>query len=598
MSYRKRLFNRWRRRLTPSNVIGLVIIAALLYLVVQPVVEIVVSTFLPQTSEVLRGTLEQGRLTFFYWIRAFAGPLSQRILYEPVRNTLVVSFGFTALAMTVGLVLAWLVVRTDMPFKRVISLTTILPYVIPSWTVALAWIVVFRHSGQSHGMEGVLQSLTGIAVPNWVVYGPLPMIMTLTINYFAFAFLLGSAGFSTIDGSLEESAEINGATRFQVFRRITMPLIIPAIGSAFVLTFTRGLSNFGIPAYLGRPVGYEVMATYIQANHRMGRPGDLYVLTVLLVIMAAVIVYINQKFVGRKRQYTALSGKGSRHHLVSLGAWRKPVGLIVGGIVIATSFIPAVVLFLQSAQPRLGSWAWRTLTLDHWIGTDLGVISGFNAGILRNPRVISAIQNTIFMGLVAGAIGVVIGLLAGYIIARNRGSLISKLVDQLSFMPYVVPGIALGAIYVTLWAQPRGPFPALYGTMTLLVLATVVRNLPFSARTGTTAVMQINRELEEAAMVHGATFLGVLRRCILPLAKQGLLVGFILTFAGAVKDLSLVVLLSTSNTQVMSVSAMGMKDVGLEQQANAMAALSIIIVLVATIVVLRITKGDLTKALG
>ena len=142
-----------------------------------------------------------------------------------------------------------------------IGTIVVIPYILPSWSVAMAWIIAFRNNRIGHGAAGVIQSLTGIVTPDWLVYGQFPIIAVLSLNYFAFAYLLGAAAFSSIDASLEEAAMIQGAPGKTYLRKITLPLILPAIGSAFILTFARGLGNFAVPALLGFPVRYYVLST-------------------------------------------------------------------------------------------------------------------------------------------------------------------------------------------------------------------------------------------------------------------------------------------------------------------------------------------------
>lgn len=531
----------------------------------------------------------QGDWTLAYWERALASEFSSRTFYEPLFNTLLVCAVFTVLTLAIGTLLAWLVVRTDLSNKGPIGALVVLPYILPSWTLALAWVTLFRHDGQDAAVQGVLQSLTGIAVPDWFVYGPVPIILVLVVNYVAFAYLLAAAAFSTIDSSLEESAEIHGATRLRAFRRITVPLVLPAVGSAFILTFAAGLGTFGVPAYLGMPVGYEVMSTWLYGNMRIGRAGDAFVLAVVLVALAAFTVYLNTLLVGRRRQFTTITGKGHRRQLISLGRWRQPLSwaIMIGTAVVG--LLPILLMVIQSLQRRLGQYSFSNFTLDYWIAPE---VASFFRGALRDPRVLEATMNTLYLGLSVGAITVVAGLLIGYAIARGRGSRLARVLEQMSFLPYIIPGVAFGAIYLTMWATPWGPLPALYGTMALLILAASVYRLPYAARTGTSAMMQVGQELEEAAKMHGASFLTTIRRVLIPLTKQGLFVGFILVFVGVTKDLSLFVMLASSRTEVLSVVALGHTERGLEQIAYAIAVMVVAFVLLGVAVARRVSGAE------
>jgi iron(III) transport system permease protein len=565
-------------------------VVALLYLVARPAVEIFLRSvrIQPRDSARFPGRTA-GEWTTLYWERALASPYAPGGFYGPLTNTLVVSTAFTVLAITVGTLLAWLVVRTDMPLKGPIGVLTVLPYILPSWTLAMAWVAMFRNDRQFTGVTGFLQHITGLAVPEWMVYGPVPISLVLAVNYVAFAYLLAAAALATVDSSLEECGEMHGASSRRVLTRITSPLILPALASAFILTFTAGLGTFGVPAYLGSPVGYEMLATWLYGNMNLGRPGDAFVLASVLVILASITFYVNTVVLGRRRQFTTMTGKGSRRRPTTLGRWRWPVSLAVAGSLFAVGTFPIGLLIVQSMQRRLGDYSLSNMTLDYWISPQ---VESFFQGALADPRIVHAGTNTVVLGVSVGAITLVVGLLMAYIIARGRGTLLSRLLDQLSFLPYIIPGVAFGAIYLTMFARPIGPLPALYGSMALVILASAVYRLPYAVRTGTSAMMQVGPELEEAAKMHGASFLGTIRKVMLPLTKQGLLAGFILVFVGVMKDLSLVIMLVSSRTEVLSVVALGHNERGVEQIAYAIAVIIVAIVLLGVWVSKRMSGAD------
>lgn len=180
--------------------------------------------------------------------------------------------------------------------------------------------------------------------------------------------------------------------------------------------------------------------------------------------------------------------------------------------------------------------------------------------------------------------------------ARERGTRLSQVVEQLSFLPYIVPGVAFGAMYLTLWAVPRGPLPAMYGSLALLILASAVKRMPYAARTGSATMLQIGNELEEAASTHGASWFVTIRRILAPLARHGLFAGFILTFVGVTKDLSLVAMLVSARTEVLPVTAFGYADMGADQLSYAVAVIIIAIVLLGTALAKKLTKGDSIEA--
>jgi iron(III) transport system permease protein len=591
----------WRRRINalkllwhlPHRSLSWLFIAVFGYLIVVPVVEIVVGSFQVRERDIRRIGAAVGEWTLFYWERAFASPFSQSIFYEPLKNTVVVASGFTLLSMAIGVSLAWLLVKTDMPFKKLISTATIVPFILPSWSLALAWIAVFRNDQIGVGAPGLIQGVFGYAPPDWMTYGPVPIILVLAINYAAFTYLITAASLTTVDAALEEAAEIKGATGFTRFRLITLPLILPGIGSAFILTLAAGLSTFGVPAFLGSPTNYQTLSTSLYAAAGAGRFGDAYVYIIVLISISLVAIYANARLLGSRRQYTTMTGKGAIRKTVPLGRWRWPITAIVLTVLFLGAVVPIVMLVWQSLQFRLGDYSLSNLSLAYWTGR-----RGDLSGILVDPRILNAAWNSIRLSVSVGVLTAFVGVLVGYAITKGRGSRLARLLEQVSFLPYLIPGIAFGAIYLTMWAQPRGILPALYGTFALLVLAAFVNRLPFATRTGIAAMMQVGPALEEAAQVKGAGVVRRMRSILFPLVKGGLLAGFILSFVSTIKDLSLVVLLITPRTVVLPVVTMGFAELGYRQLADAISVLIIVIVLGGTWLAQWLTKTDPLTGFG
>ena len=558
----------------PINWLGWVFVLVMGYLIVVPLGEIIISSFRIQPGDTRRAAGEIGEWTLYYWIRTFISQLSNNIFYSPMRNTIIISVIYTLLAMTIGIVIAYLIVRTDLPFKKFIGFFIIIPYIVPSWTLALAWITLFGNHRVGVGAAGVFQTLFNIVPPDWVAYGPFPIIMVLSINYAAYTYLLASAAFSTIDSRLEESALLHGLSEMKTLRKITLPLILPALGSAFILTFAKGLGTFSVPAFLGIPVRFHVLSTSLYRSAGRGQFGDVFVLTLTLIFVAAITIVMNNILIGKRKEFTTMTGKGSTERTVKLGKFRKPIGVFLLISTFISAILPIGLLLWQSLQYNLGDYSLSNLSLAYWTGEVMGM-----QGILMSSRVRSAALNTLQFAVVVSVSIALIGILIGYIVTNLRGTKLSKVVEMISFTPYVIPGIAFGAIYLTMFAQPRGPIPALYGTLWILILAFMVKRLPFSSRTGISAMMQIGPSLEEAAILHGASFFTRLRKIIIPLGKNGFLTGFILAFVSTVKDLSLVVLLVTPSTMVLSALTLEYMDWGRRQFADAIGVVIVLMVL-------------------
>jgi iron(III) transport system permease protein len=190
------------------------------------------------------------------------------------------------------------------------------------------------------------------------------------------------------------------------------------------------------------------------------------------------------------------------------------------------------------------------------------------------------------------------GVLLGYAIVKGRGTRLSKLVEQLAFLPYVIPGIAFGAVYIAMFVEPLGPLPALYGTFSLLVLVSIADKIPYSSRSGVSAMMQVGRELEEAAQIAGASIWRRFKGIILPLTSAGFVSGFLLTFISVMRELSLIILLVTPDTQVLASQTMFYIENGDQQMANIVILILIALVSLGSFIISRFRGGSLKKGLG
>ena len=248
---------------------------------------------------------------------------------------------------------------------------------------------------------------------------------------------------------------------------------------------------------------------------------------------------------------------------------------------------------------RSGDYSIANLTLQHWIGDANTIYNSGEPGVLRNPKIYAAAWNTIKLALYTAFFTAFLGIILGYAIVKGRGTRLSKLVEQLAYIPYVIPGIAFGAVYIAMFARKLGPLPALYGTFALLVIVSVSKHLPYSSRSGVSAMMAVGRELEEAAAVAGANAWQRFRSIIFPLTSSGFVSGFLLTFITTMRELSLIILLVTPATQLLAAQTMFYIENGDEQMANIVILILITITLIGNFTIGRFSKGgSLKKGLG
>ncbi len=572
----------------PERLWGVFLLLALLVFVVIPLLYIAVGSFQYDSwgPRYVRGA-EPGQFTSFYWHRVLFSQMSSSIFGEPFLHSLLIASLVVLISIPLGSIFAWLVVRTDLPFKKFFSSVLIIPYILPAWTVGLAWLTVFKHP-QFGGQPGLLFGLFGLEPPIWISYGLLPIVISLSVHYVPYTFTLLSGALATIDAQLEESAEILGAHRAKILRKITFPLVLPALGSAFILTVGRALGAFGAPAFLGLPVRYYALSTRVYAAFSNRQQAEGYVLTALLILFTTLTVLVNQKLLGTRKRFTTVTGKGGKQRLVKLGRGRIPALLLLGAFVGLFVFAPMALVFLETLLKMEGRYAWDNLTLHYWVGLGVPELAEGQPGVFRNAVILGAITNSVFLALMTALVSGVLGILLGYTVVRNRGKPLSRALESLSFVPYMIPGIAFGGIYLSLFARSWGPFPALYGTMTILILTCTMRNLPFAAGAGVAAMHQIDVALEEAAELHGARWPKRFVRIILPLSKSGFLSAFILTFITSMRALDEIALLVTPQTRTMTSIIFRFQQQGFTQHAYGITVLIVAITLVGNYLARRL----------
>ncbi|KAE9625954.1 ABC transporter permease [Parasedimentitalea maritima] len=580
----------------PVNILMLLLLAVLAYLVLWPFIQLTIETLTwSQGDRRLSRDAVPGEFTWFHWLQATTGPLSTKVLYGPLINTMITGIVSTILALLAGGVLAWCVVRSDMPGKRWLQPILTLPYILPSFAIALAWETVFR-SPKVGGQPGLFEALLGTAPPEWLSYGAVPISITLAIHYFPFAYLLVAGALATIDSQMEEGALISGAGRLMILRRITFPVVAPAFAAAFILTFGKTIGQFALPFLLGAPTQYHTVATMVYANLALGLDSMAFVLAIVLIAMSLVAIWFSNRFVGKKsRRFETISGKGFRSRTIALGAWRWPVFTAVALFSFTVGILPLILLGVQSVMLIDGFYGLENLTSHFWFGTSDPEIAFGEPGVLHNDIILGATWNTLKLAFISAVIASVVGLVIAYISVRRADNPLARALDQISFIPFLFPTIAFGAMYLTLFAEPVGPIPALYGTFTLLVLISVVSRLPYSVKTGVTAVTQIGKELEEAAELAGAGWGMRFRRIIMPLASSGVLSGMMVSFVGVMRELSLIILLITPSTRVLMTVGFGYAEEGLSQLSNALVLIVAVLTIIGELILMWIGKGKMAR---
>ena len=581
----------------PFNMIVLVSLIVLFCLIVIPLLTMIKSTFTLAQSELRRVDGKVGDFTLYYWKYMLASKLSKAVLWEPLLHSLFCGAMTTLISVPLGSVLAWLMIRTDLPGKKVLGLLVTVPYMIPSWTKALAWLAVFRN--KTSGADGFLCGL-GIPIPDWLAYGPIAIILCMSMHYYAFSYIQVSGALRSINSELEEMGEIQGANKAQILRHITLPLIMPSVLSALVMTISKSIGTYGVAANLGNRIGYYTLATKMRVFIDQGPQGVGYAMSIVLVGLAALILMGNQRIIGVRKSYATVGGKGGRSTLMPLGKAKKPMMAFLFVFLFLAMVMPFFVLIMEPFQITTGAgYGLDNLTLYNWIGTPDKAVKYTNyPGIFRHDEFWSALWNTVRLSLIASIVTAFCGQFLGYISSRGRGKWYGNLTEQLVFVPYLMSGVAFSTMYFSMFSRPHfgGLIPSLYGTFTLIILTSVVKHFPFASRSGTANMLSISVELEEAADIAGASFWKRMSSIIIPLAKNGFISGFMLVFISIAKELDLIIIMMTPTTRTLSYLAFTYSQEGYNQMSDAISVVVLLYILLCYIAANKIGGADISKS--
>ena len=360
-----------------------------------------------------------------------------------------------------------------------------------TWTFALAWVTLFKNR-TTGGQAGWMENL-GFTIPNWLSYGRLPIILIFAVHFSPFVIMLIGNALKSFDTTLEESSRLLGASRLATTFRIVIPILRPALISAVTLMLAKILGEFGVAYILGLPVNMNVLATSLYRNVYSDQKGSAAVMVAAIVLIGALSLWVDTHFLRESKRFVTISGKsGSSGAVARLGRSRWVATLACTLLFTASVAIPIVVLALSTVMRNPGVFTASNFTLDFWVGKDLSTV-GFSEGILRNSEVWQSAWNSVWIVGLAALLSGVSGLFVGYVVVRSPSPLLSAALRQLVFFPYLVPGIAFAVAYLSLFSVQRGPIPALYGTAAILVLIYFTEQMPFTSRSGISAMMQLGR---------------------------------------------------------------------------------------------------------
>lgn len=584
----------------PSNIILVAFAILLTVTVVIPLVYLLLNTFLIHRGEVT-ATHKLGSLTFEHWFSVLFKKeykYSTSVFWEPLGNSLFMSIISCIIAVLVGGGIAYLITRTDFPCKKFVSLVFVFPYIMPSWSIAMFWENLFKNSVHLQGVQaqiGLLQAITGIAVPSSLVYGLWPCAICLGIHYAPFAYILIGGILRNMDANLEEAATILGASRFKILRRITLPIVLPALLSTILLVFASSISSYTVPMFLGKN-GYMTISLKMKSLFNSSVfVGQGYVVATILLVFSVVIMLLNQKVTNSRRSFVTVTGKSSQ---VSLVKMNKPVKIFVTGLVMFYTIFFAIVPLISFALESLleSSGDFSTFTTYYWTTKEQtnSAISG-SYGILHNATIWKTFLNSLLISGACALIAGTFGILIGYAVAKTRGKKLSNYVSNLAFLPYLIPAMSFSTIYLAI--STTKAFGFLYRSIPLLILVGAVKFLPFASRSGTNAMLQLSNEIEEASIIVGVPWWKRMIKVLFPIQKSSFISGYLLPFVSCMRELSLFVLLTGSSTLLTAVLA-NYETYDSTQISNGINLIIIVAVLSINLITNKLTGASIDKGVG
>jgi iron(III) transport system permease protein len=493
-------------------------------------------------------------------------------------NSLIACGGGTIVAVAIGLSFAWVVVRTNTPWKGLIASAGMLPLFVPPLVAGVAWSIL---GSPKTGLLNLLAAKAGI--PFHIDLYTMPgMIFVFGIYYAPYVYMFTAAALKNMDPSLEEAAEISGASAARTMATVTFPLILPAIISGMLLSFVVMLGIYGVPAVLGSPANLSLLTTYIFALTAWSPPlyNTAAAVAVILMIVTGFMVWMQQKVLSG-RSYTTVAGKAFRPRSLNLGPWRFLTLAMAIVYLIVVVILPSIALFIAAFRKFLfirdipSLFDTKQYGWQHFIK------------MFDNPLTITSIVNSMKVGVITAIVGGTLAFAIGYTVTRSRAPA-RRIIDIITTIPVAIPGLVIGVAYLWAWiGLPIG----IYGTLWILAFAFVARFMPDTVKVLSTSLMQIHRELEEAAWICGRGTVGTITSIVLPLARPGVVAAMTLLFILAIRELGSSLFLYSSGTMVMAVQLLGYYEGGNIGITAAFSLVQMVLLGVLITITNRISRG-------
>ncbi len=583
----------------PHNVILLLMGIVLTITTVAPIVAIVQDTF-----KIHPGTIDAhltGQVsgyTLVNYIDLFTSPLAKINLWTPLWNTVLLSVGSCIVAILFGGIFAFLITRTNLSCRKYLSSIFIFPYIMPQWTLAVVWQNLFNSNVVTGTSNGLLASLFNVQMPLWWCKGLFPSLIVLGMHYAPFAYILIGGLFRNMDANLEEAATILDTPKWKTMFRITLPMVKPAILSTILLVFGSSMGSYPVPHYLGLAT---LSTKYVSLNSKY--TGEASILAIIMMIFGVAIMLLNQRSLKSRKNYTTVTGKSGQISKINLGhTGRVVIAVILIIITFFTSIFPIISFALETFLPNPGDYSFlytgdtNNLTTKWWVTSENVTENGMygQKGILYNNTIWTAFKGTMLVSVSCALIAGTIGTLIGYAVSKNRRSRWANYVNSVAFLPYLMPSIAVGVAFFILFSNK---YFNLFNTYTLLIIAGVIKYIPFASRSSLNSMLQLSGEIEEAAIIQDVPWVKRMTRIIIPIQKSSIISGYLLPFMTCLRELSLFMLLCVQGF-ILSTTLDYFDEMGLYAFSSGINLILIVTILICNALVNKVTGASLDKGIG
>jgi iron(III) transport system permease protein len=544
------------------------------FLTVCPVVMLVLGSF-------TQGFGTFGGFTLEKYVEAYTEPEFAAILF----NTLIFTVGSAILSTMLALFLAYMNTRTNIPFKFLFRVISIIPMMIPHILFSVSWVLLLNPSNGI--LNRFLMDVLELRQAPFNIYSLPGMILVEALLDLPIAYLIIAPAMSAFDVSLEESSKVCGASNLRTLLRITLPVLRPAILASGILVVVRSLASFAVPSVIGMPGRIYVLATHIYRIVSTGFAADYgKAAAVGMSALAASIalIYLYRYLTSESGKFVTVSSRGFKPTMIDLKNAKYPLFAVVGVICFVLIVLPVVVLLYVSMTPYTmvpSARAFSMMSWKNWVD------------VLHDPISLLSLRNSLVLGVGGATLGVILSIFVAYVIVKVR-TRAAGILESLSFLSFSFPGIVIGVGFM--WFFVRTP---LYGTIWALLIGYIATYLPYGIRPLSSAFVQIHSNLEESSRVCGASPFYTMRRIVIPLLIPGIISGWILMATMFVRELTLSVVLSRPGTEVLAVQILRFAEDGLWGRLSALGIMMILIssglVVAASLIGSRLTKVEVVE---